>query len=68
MILAPEGKDIVDIEVGEKGPTSDISLFREQQEKSHNNQMFEGDKGYQGEKNISTPYNKPRIRNHVKEN
>ncbi|WP_049790633.1 hypothetical protein [Trichormus azollae] len=39
---------------------SDISLFREKQEKSHNNQMFEGDKVYQGGKNISTPYKKPR--------
>ena len=34
----PEEKDIVDVEVGEKGPSSDISLFREQQEKFHNNQ------------------------------
>jgi hypothetical protein len=39
---------------------SDISLFREQQEKFHNNQMFEGDKAYPGGKNISTPYKKPR--------
>ena len=52
MILAPEGKDIVDIEVGEKGPTSDISLFQEQQGKFHKNQIFEEDKAYQGVKNI----------------
>ncbi len=32
-ITLPEGKDIVDIEVGGKGSTSDISLFREQQKK-----------------------------------
>ncbi|MEH2277311.1 MAG: hypothetical protein V7K40_21615 [Nostoc sp.] len=38
------GKDIVDVEVGEKGATSDISLFREQQEKFEANQMFEGDR------------------------
>ncbi|WP_266889605.1 transposase family protein [Trichormus azollae] len=37
-----------------------MSLFREQQEKFHNNKMFEGDKAYQGGKNISTPYKKPR--------
>lgn len=30
-ITLPEGKNIVDIEIGKKGPTSDISLFREQQ-------------------------------------
>jgi hypothetical protein len=43
-ITLPEGKDIVDVEVGEKGPTSDISLFRKQQEKFEKNQIFEGDK------------------------
>ena len=32
-IVLPKGKDIVDVEVGKKGPKSDISLFREQQEK-----------------------------------
>jgi hypothetical protein len=37
-VILPEGKDIVDVEVGQKGPTSDISLFREQQEKFDNNQ------------------------------
>ncbi|MBW4630707.1 MAG: transposase family protein [Iphinoe sp. HA4291-MV1] len=61
-IILPEGKDIVDIEVGEKGPTSDISLFREQQEKFEANQMFEGDKAYQGGENITTPHKKPRKR------
>jgi hypothetical protein len=30
-VILPEGKDIVDVEVGEKGPNSDIRLFREQQ-------------------------------------
>jgi hypothetical protein len=30
-VILPEGKDIVDVEVREKGPSSDISLFREQQ-------------------------------------
>ena len=59
-VTLPEGKDIVDVEVGEKGPTSDISLFRGQQEKFDSNQMFEGDKAYQGGKNISTPQKKPR--------
>ncbi|MHC5728378.1 MAG: transposase [Nostoc sp.] len=61
-ITLPEGKDIVDVEVGEKGPTSDISLFREQQPKFEANQMFEGDKAYQGGENIKTPYKKPRNR------
>lgn len=59
-ITLPEGKDIVDAEVGEKGPTSDISLFREQQKKFEADQMFEGDKAYQGGENITTPHKKPR--------
>lgn len=62
MITLPLGKDIVDVEVGEKGPTSDISLFRLQQKKFEKAQMFEGDKAYQGVKNIKTPYKKPRNR------
>jgi DDE superfamily endonuclease/Helix-turn-helix of DDE superfamily endonuclease len=59
-ITLPEGKDIVDVEVGKKGPTSDISLFQEQQEKFISEQMFEGDKAYQGGENITTPQKKPR--------
>ncbi|MCC5639221.1 transposase family protein [Nostoc sp. CHAB 5844] len=59
-VTLPEGKDIVDVEVGKKGTTSDISLFRQQQEKFEPDQMFEGDKAYQGGENIKTPYKKPR--------
>ncbi len=59
-ITLPSGKDIVDVEVAKRGPTSDISLFREQQEKFDPEQTFEGDKAYQGGKNIKTPYKKPR--------
>jgi DDE superfamily endonuclease len=60
-ITLPEGKDIVDVEVAKKGPSSDISLFREQQGKFEADQMFEGDKAYQRGKNISTPEKKPRL-------
>lgn len=59
-ITLPEGKDIVDVEVGKKGPTSDIGLFRNQQKKFESKQMFEGDKGYTGGENITTPQKKPR--------
>lgn len=58
----PKGKDIVDIKAGEKGPKSDINLFRDQQKKFDEQQMFEGDKAYQGGKNITTPQKKPRKR------
>jgi hypothetical protein len=56
----PEAKDIVDIEVGFPGPTADINLFRQQQTKFDEGQEFEGDKGYQGGNNITTPHKKKR--------
>lgn len=59
-ITLPESKDIVDVEVGAKGPTSDINLFRKQQQKFSAQQQFEGDKAYIGGKNIKTPHKKPR--------
>ncbi|MDZ7957835.1 MAG: transposase family protein [Aulosira sp. DedQUE10] len=56
----PEAKEIVDVVVGIKGPTSDISLFRNQQQKYAAEQSFKGDKAYVGGSNISTPHKKPR--------
>ncbi|BAY30949.1 hypothetical protein NIES2107_27970 [Nostoc carneum NIES-2107] len=59
LVCLPNGKDIIDVVVGFPGPTSDINLFREQQKKFDSEQKFvrvasrrEGDKGYQGGKNI----------------
>lgn len=60
VISLPEGKDIVDATSGHRGPTSDISLFRQQQEKFSDEQKFEGDKAYVGAKNMTTPHKKPR--------
>jgi hypothetical protein len=62
LITLPEGKDIVDVLVGAKGPTSDISLFRIQQQKFADGQTFDGDKAYVGATNITTPHKKPRNR------
>lgn len=42
------------------GPTSDISWFRNQQQKFDAEQLFKGDKAYVGGTNISTPHKKPR--------
>ncbi|RCJ27688.1 hypothetical protein A6770_25445 [Nostoc minutum NIES-26] len=56
MIGLPEGKDIVDIEVGTPGPTADINLFRKSQKKFDKSQPFSGDKAFQGGKNITTPH------------
>lgn len=60
LITLPGGTDIVDVEVGAKRPTSDINLFRQQQQKFSMEQQFEGDKAYVGGKNIKTPHKKPR--------
>lgn len=56
----PEATEIVDVVVGVKGPTSDISLFRNQQQKFDAEQSFKSDKAYIGGRNISTPHKKPR--------
>lgn len=58
IISLPEAKDLIDIKVGYPGPTADINLFREQQSLFNEQQNFQGDKGYQGGKNITTPYKK----------
>lgn len=54
----PEGKDIVDVKVGLPGQTADIKIFREQLTKFDEQQEFEGDKAYQGGRNITTPHKK----------
>ncbi|QKQ77791.1 hypothetical protein FBB35_13515 [Nostoc sp. TCL240-02] len=56
MIGIPEGKDIVEVEIGVPGPTADIKLFRQSQHKFDKSQLFSGDKGFQGGKNITTPH------------
>jgi DDE superfamily endonuclease len=60
IVTLPEGEDIVDVIAGEKGPTSDISLFRTQESKFAPGQGFAGDKGYIGAENVQTPHKKPR--------
>ncbi|WP_341529794.1 transposase family protein [Nostoc sp. UHCC 0302] len=58
IIGIPEGKDIVEVEVGVPGPTADIKLFRQSQNKFDKSQPFSGDKGFQGGENITTPHKK----------
>lgn len=60
IVTLPEGKDIIDVIAGEKGPTSDISLFRIQESKFAPGQGFAGDKGYVGAENVKTPHKKPK--------
>jgi hypothetical protein len=60
VVTLPLGEDLVDVEVGRQGKTSDINIFREQQKKFNIEQRFTGDKGYQGGINIKMPQKKPR--------
>lgn len=62
LITLPNGSDIIDVVAGDPGPKSDISQFREQQEKFAPQQKFKGDLAYIGEKQISTPQKKPKNR------
>jgi hypothetical protein len=57
-VTLPLGEDLVDVEVGRQGKTSDINMFREQKEKFQGEQKFTGDKGSQGGINIKTPQKK----------
>ena len=56
LIVVPKGKDIEDVKLGDPGPKSDISQFREAQLKFGTGQRFRGDTGYQGKANIATPH------------
>ena len=58
IIITDNGKEIVDVIVGERGPKSDIILFKKQQKKFDKEQRFQGDKGYQGGERIDTPKKK----------
>lgn len=44
------------MEIGVPGPTADIKLFHQSQNKFNKSQPFSGDKGFQGGKNITTPH------------
>ena len=59
-IVLPKGKDLVDVSLGDPGPKSDISQFREAQDKFSQQQRFRGDLGYEGEPNVVTPHKRPK--------
>jgi hypothetical protein len=60
IVTLPPGRDIVDATTGAKGPTSDISLFRQQQSRFAPAQGFDGDTAYVGAENVQTPHKKPK--------
>jgi DDE superfamily endonuclease len=56
----PSGQEIVDIVVGNPGPTSDINIWRSRSAEFSESQKFQGDKAYVGDPRIDTPEKKPR--------
>ena len=60
IITTPNGREIIDVIVGERGPESDINLLRKQQENFNDKQNFQGDKAFQGAERTTTPKKKPR--------
>ena len=60
LITTPNGQEIVDVIVGEPGPRSDMTLWREQSTKFPKTQKYNGDKAYIGEEQIKTPKKKPK--------
>jgi hypothetical protein len=59
VISLPNGTDIVDVVLGEKGPRSDSKLFEETQAELPEALKFMGDKAYVGRTNTTTPVKKP---------
>ncbi|MDP8934651.1 MAG: transposase family protein [Cyanobacteriota bacterium] len=56
----PNGKEIVDVVVGETGAIADIKIWRKQRSSLETSQIFQGDKAYVGEPLINTPHKKTR--------
>ena len=59
VVSLPDGKDIVDAVIGERGPVADVNLLRKQQANFSERQTFEGDKAYIGAEGTKTPHKKP---------
>jgi len=55
----PNGKDIVDVMVGEWGAKSESNLSRERSQEFGKNQKYRGEQADVGESAIETPHKKP---------
>ena len=58
IITTEKGTEIVDVNVGKRGPESDVNLLIKQLSKFDKEQKFQGDKGYQGAERTITPKKK----------
>ena len=56
------GKDIVDVSNGNRGPESDVEIYRQNLSKFDSHQSFVGDKAYQGGERMTSPQKKPKNR------
>jgi hypothetical protein len=61
-IILPQGKDIVDVVLGELGTKSDIGIWRKKCHQFRETQKFRGDKAYVGEAQIEHPHKKTKGR------
>ncbi len=59
-IVLPKAEELIDVVIGQPGPTSDIKICRQTLSKFDSQQTFSGDKAYMGENQIITPYKKPK--------
>lgn len=59
LISLPNGTDIVDVVLAEKGPRSDSKLFEQTQDELPADLSFIGDKAYVGRRNTTTLHKKP---------
>jgi hypothetical protein len=59
LIPLPQGLDIVDVVIGEKGPRNDSKLLEQTQAELPEDLAFVGDKAYIGRRNTTTPQKKP---------
>ena len=68
----PKAEDIVDVVIGQPGPTSDIKICRQTLSKFDSQQTLIGDKAYLRENQSRTPDKKPKngelTENQIKEN
>jgi hypothetical protein len=60
LISLPNGTDILDVAIGEKGPMSDSKLFEQTQAELPQTLEFIGDKAKVRRRNTTTPIKKPR--------
>lgn len=59
VIVTQKGTDIVDVRFGEKGNRHDSKIFEENQSRLPESTKYEGDKAYQGQDRVTTPFKIP---------